>query len=152
LLALLSAIAKISLRQDRALTGSVNQLGKVQPVGGVNEKIEGFYNTCVAKGLTGEQGVIIPAGNVSNLMLNDAVVHSVEEGMFHIWSIEDIDQGIELLTDYPAGELQEDGTYPERTFNQAVMQRLADLAQFAKEAGQKPDEAALISQNNQPEE
>ena len=134
LLALLSAIAGVPLRQDRAITGSINQLGQIQPVGGINEKIEGFYATCNSKGLTGEQGVVIPAGNVRNLMLNDEVVQAVEEGKFHVWTIGTIDEAIRLLTNYEPGDLQLDGTYPEGSFNQLVTQRLAEFSKAADAA------------------
>ena len=89
LLALLSAIAHVPLRQDRAITGSINQHGEIQPIGGVNEKIEGFYAACKSKGLTGQQGVIIPASNARHLMLNDEVIQAVEKGDFHIWKAAD---------------------------------------------------------------
>ena len=144
LLALLSAIASIPLRQDRAITGSINQLGQIQPVGGLNEKIEGFFATCNTKGLTGEQGVIIPASNVRNLMLSNEVIQAVEAGKFHIWTVRTIDEAIRLLTSYEPGEPQPDGTYPEGSFNRVVTQRLAELSKAAetarKEAKTKPEE------------
>ncbi|MBN2148603.1 MAG: AAA family ATPase [Anaerolineales bacterium] len=124
LLALLSAIANIPLRQDRAITGSVNQHGEVQAIGGVNEKIEGFYAVCNAKGLSGEQGVIIPKSNIRHLMLKDEVIQAVKDGKFHIWAVSHVEEAISLLSDRPAGERQEDGSYPARSFNQAVMERL----------------------------
>lgn len=132
LFALLSAIADIPLCQDRAVTGSVNQRGQIQPVGGINEKIEGFYTTCKLKGLTGEQGVIIPANNLFNLMLNKQVVTAVEQGQFHIWPIQTVDEGLQLLTDLEPGELQEDGSYPEGTFNHALMEHLDAFARAEK--------------------
>ncbi len=139
LLALLSALTGIPLRQDIAITGSVNQHGLIQPIGGVNEKIEGFFATCKQRGLTGSQGVIIPRANVRNLMLRKEVVQAVEAGKFHLWAIETIDQGIELLTGLPAGEWQEDG-YPEGSFNHAVMQKLAAFAQAVKGAAEEDKE------------
>lgn len=132
LFALLSAIAGIPLRQDRAMTGSINQRGQIQAIGGVNEKIEGFYLTCKTKGLTGEQGVIIPLSNVGNLMLRDEVVQAVEDGQFHVWPIHTIEEGIHLLTDMEAGELQPDGTYPAGTFNHAITQKLGEFAKLAE--------------------
>ncbi|WP_243373234.1 ATP-binding protein [Geotalea sp. SG265] len=132
LYALLSALSGVPLRQGIAVTGSVNQLGKVQPIGGVNFKIEGFYAVCKAKGLTGDQGVIIPKSNERHLMLNDEVVDAVKEGKFHIWSVETIDQGIELLTGLPAGELRADGTYPEGTINFLVDKRLREMQERMK--------------------
>jgi lon-related putative ATP-dependent protease len=127
LYALLSALSGISIKQGIAVSGSVNQLGQVQPIGGVNEKIEGFFDVCKARGLTGAQGVLIPTANLRNLMLKDEVVQAVEAGEFHLWAVESIDQGIEVLTGTPAGELQEDGTYPEGTVNRAVADRLKEL-------------------------
>jgi len=124
LCALLSAIAGIRLRQDRAMTGSINQLGEIQAIGGVNEKIEGFFMACKNKGLTGSQGVIIPQVNKRNLMLKKEVIEAVKVGNFHIWSISTLDEGLSLLTDTEIGELQADGTYPEGTFNHSVDTRL----------------------------
>ncbi len=132
LYALLSALAKVPIRQGIAVTGSVNQLGKVQPIGGVNYKIEGFYAVCKAKGLTGQQGVMIPQSNERHLMLKDEVVQAVREGKFHIWSVATIDQGIEILTGIPAGELQEDGSYPEGSINSLVDKRLREMIESMK--------------------
>ncbi|MCM8804760.1 MAG: AAA family ATPase [Candidatus Omnitrophica bacterium] len=126
---LLSALANIPIKQGIAVTGSVNQKGEVQPVGGINEKIEGFYYTCKAKGLTGEQGVIIPERNLKNLVLNDEVIEAVEKGMFHIWAVKTIDEGIEILTGIPAGEKREEGTYPEGTINYFVSKRIKELTE-----------------------
>jgi lon-related putative ATP-dependent protease len=124
LYALLSALSGVPLKQGIAVTGSVNQLGRVQPIGGVNYKIEGFYAVCKARGLTGEQGVMIPETNVRHLMLKDEVVEAVRAGRFHIWSVSTIDQGIEILTGVPAGERGADGSYPEGTINYLVDKRL----------------------------
>lgn len=132
LIALLSAITKIPLRQDIAITGSINQHGDIQAIGGVNNKIEGFFATCKAKGLTGEQGVIIPCSNKVNLMLNNEVIEAVRNEQFHIWSIETIDEGIHLLSGYEPGEPQEDGGYPEGTFNHLVTLALKELAKDEK--------------------
>ncbi|MEW6716420.1 MAG: ATP-binding protein [Chloroflexota bacterium] len=140
LLALLSAISEIPLRQDCAVTGSVNQLGQIQTVGGINEKIEGFFTTCKLKGFTGNQGVIIPEGNVRNLMLKDEVIRAVKEGKFHVWAISTIDQGIRLMTGYEAGELQEDGTYPEDSFNYLVSKRLAEFTETVQAKPETPSE------------
>lgn len=131
-LALLSALSGIPLKQGIAVTGSINQHGQVQPVGGINEKIEGFFDACKARGLTGEQGVIIPAGNVRHLMLREDVVEAVRAGQFHIWPITTVDEGLELLTGRPAGERGPDGTYPEGTVNRAVMDRLRAIAEAIK--------------------
>jgi predicted ATP-dependent protease len=128
LYALLSALSGLPLEQGIAVTGSVDQHGEVQAVGGVTRKIEGFFATCKAKGLTGDQGVIIPRANVPNLMLGDEVVEAARKGEFHVWAVETVDQGIELLTGSPAGERRADGTYPEGTVNALVARRLLDYA------------------------
>lgn len=124
LYALLSSLSKLPLRQDIAATGSVNQKGEIQPVGGLNEKIEGFYAVCKAKGLTGQQGVIIPYQNMNNLMLSDEVVEAVEKGEFNLYQVRTIDEGIEILTGVSAGEMTEEGTYPEGTVNYLVDKNL----------------------------
>ncbi len=131
---LLSALARVPLRQDLAVTGSVNQLGEVQAIGGVNEKIEGWYHTCKLRGLTGTQGALIPVANVKNLMLKDEVIEAVEAGQFHIYPIAHIDQGIELLTGIPAGEAGEDGSYPVGSIHYRVQKRLENLNQGMLEA------------------
>ncbi|HUO86878.1 MAG TPA: AAA family ATPase [Thermoanaerobaculia bacterium] len=129
LYALLSAIAEVPIRQGIAVTGSVNQHGEVQPIGGVNQKIEGFFEVCLARGLTGDQGVLVPAANVKHLMLRSEVVEAVAAGRFHIWAVDHVDQGIEVLTGLPAGEPDADGGYPEGSVNQRVARRIADLAE-----------------------
>ncbi len=129
LYALLSAISELPLRQALAVTGSVNQRGEVQPIGGVNEKIEGFFDVCHARGLTGEQGVLIPASNVKHLMLAPRVIDAVREGRFHIYPVRTVDEGLELLTGIPAGERQPDGAYPEGTVNRRVTDRLEEMAE-----------------------
>jgi lon-related putative ATP-dependent protease len=133
LYALLSCLAGVPLRQDLAVTGSVNQHGEIQPIGGVNWKIEGFFDICKARGLTGTQGVIIPRQNIKNLMLKEEVVKAVEEKKFHIYAISTIDEGIELLTGKEAGKRRPDGTYPEGTINYLVDKRLKELAEALKE-------------------
>jgi len=130
--ALLSSLAGLPLRQSLAVTGSVNQHGHVQAIGGVNEKIEGFFDVCSQFGLTGDQGVLIPAANVQHLMLRTEVVRAAAEGRFHIYPIETIDQGIEILTGVPAGERDADGAYPEGSVNARVEQRLARLVAKAQ--------------------
>ena len=132
LYSLLSALSGLPLKQSIAVTGSVNQLGKVQPIGGVNYKIEGFFAVCKSRGLTGDQGVIIPKSNERNLMLRDEVMEAVREGKFHVWSVETVDQGIELLTGVPAGERQADGKYPEGTVNHLVDRKLRELVESMK--------------------
>jgi lon-related putative ATP-dependent protease len=132
LYALLSAIGDIPLKQTYSITGSVNQHGKIQPIGGVNEKIEGFFDICKKRGLNGEQGVLIPASNEKNLMLKTEVLQAVEEGKFHITSIETIEEGLGILTGLDVGELQEDGTYPEGSVNAKIMENLQQLAEKRK--------------------
>jgi ATP-dependent Lon protease len=131
--AIVSSLANVPLRQDMAITGSVNQNGEIQPIGGVNQKIEGFFDVCRARGLTGNQGVLIPHQNVGDLMLRKDVVTAVQEGKFHVYPVETIDQGIEILTGVPAGEKNSDGTYPPGTVNGLVDQKLRDLAKKMKE-------------------
>lgn len=135
LYALLSAISGVPIRQSFAVTGAVNQMGQVQAIGGVNEKIEGFFDVCNARGLTGEQGVLIPSSNVKNLMLRQDVVDAVERGEFHIYAVDHVDQGIELLTGVPAGERDEAGNYPEGSINSLVEKRLSELAKKRSEFG-----------------
>jgi lon-related putative ATP-dependent protease len=112
LYAILSSLSGVPLKQSIAVTGSVNQHGEIQPIGGVTEKVEGFFDICLAKGLTGEQGVLIPASNVDNLMLKDEVLDAVKEKRFHIYAVKTIEEGIELLSGIPAGEIGKDGKYP----------------------------------------
>ncbi len=139
LYALISAIAEVPIKQSLAVTGSVNQHGQIQAIGGVNEKIEGFFDVCKARGLTGDQGVLIPAANVKHLMLRQDVVEAVAAGKFHIYPIETVDQGIEILTGLPAGERDKDGNYPEGTINYLVEARLAELAE-KRPSGGTPEE------------
>ena len=133
LYALLSAITDVPLRQGVAVTGSVNQLGEVQAIGGVNEKIEGFYAVCKAKGLTGDQGVMIPRDNMRNLMLKPEVVRAVRDGTFNIWAVSGIEEGIELLTGLAAGKVRDDGSYPEGTLFRKVTDMLEELTKRAME-------------------
>src|SRR5262252_485289 len=129
LYALLSALAELPVKQGLAVTGSVNQHGQVQVIGGVNEKIEGFFDVCRAQGMTGEQGVLIPASNVKHLMLRPDVVAAVAAGRFHVYPVETIDQGIALLTGTPAGERDAQGEFPAGSVNQRVEARLLELAE-----------------------
>jgi predicted ATP-dependent protease len=128
LYALLSALAGLPLRQDLAVTGSVDQLGEVQAIGGVNEKIEGFFAVCRERGLTGDQGVLIPAANVQHLALLPEVVQAVAEGRFHVWAVATIDAGLELLTGVPAGERDAAGRFPADSVNGRVERRLLEFA------------------------
>jgi len=129
LCALLSALARAPIKQSLAMTGSVNQHGEAQPIGGVNEKIEGFFDVCRARGLTGEQGVIIPATNVEHLMLEQDVVDAAAEGQFHVYSVQTVDEALELLTGVPAGERDAEGNFAEGSINQRVEARLIELAE-----------------------
>ncbi len=142
LYALLSALAEVPIRQCFAVTGSVDQLGRVQAIGGVNEKIEGFFDLCAARGLTGEQGVLIPASNIPHLMLRDDVVAAAAKGKFHIYPVETIDQGIEILTGMPAGERGDDGAFPPDTVNHRVERRLDAFAEKLKSFAAKPENEA----------
>ncbi|MEN6403024.1 MAG: ATP-binding protein [Armatimonadia bacterium] len=130
---LLSSIGEVPIRQGIAVTGSVNQKGEVQAIGGVSRKIEGFFKTCKIKGLTGEQGVLIPNTNVRHLMLKPEVVEAVKNGQFHIWSARTIDEGIEVLTGMPAGKPDSKGNYPEDTINGRVQARLRKIARALRE-------------------
>jgi lon-related putative ATP-dependent protease len=136
LYALLSALARAPIRQNLAVTGSINQFGQIQAIGGVNEKIEGFFDLCAARGLTGDQGVLIPLANVRHLMLRQEVVEAVDAGRFHIYPVEHVDQGIELLTGLRAGELEEDDGYPEDSINGRVVVRLEEIARKQREYSQ----------------
>ncbi|MHA2172087.1 MAG: Lon protease family protein [Candidatus Kariarchaeaceae archaeon] len=136
LYAILSALSDSPIKQGIAVTGSVNQKGEVQAIGGVNEKIEGFFEICKLKGLTGEQGVMIPSSNKKNLMLKQEVIAAVEKGEFHIWSIETIEDGIEVLTGVKAGERGKDGTFEKNSIFDRADTRLdqiaKDMAKFSK--------------------
>ena len=144
LYALLSALAEMPLRQDLAVTGSVNQRGIVQAIGGVNEKIEGFFDVCAARGLTESQGVLIPQANVQHLMLRKDVVQACAAGRFGIYPVRTIDEGIGLLTGHPAGERGGDGSYPIGSVNRLVEERLKQFARVRKEAGGEKSEGNVI--------
>jgi ATP-dependent Lon protease len=140
--AILSSLARIPLRQDLAVTGSLNQKGEIQPIGGVNEKIEGFFDVCRSRGLTGAQGVIMPRRNVQDLMLRRDVVDAVAAGKFHVYPVATIDEGIELLTGVEAGPAREDGTFEEGTVNALVDAELKRLAKGWKAFQEKPENEA----------
>jgi lon-related putative ATP-dependent protease len=142
LYALLSAIAGVPIKQSLAVTGSVNQHGQVQAIGGVNQKIEGFFDVCKAQGLTGDQGVLIPASNVQHLMLRRDVVDAVREGLFHVYSVDSIDRGMEILTGVPSGEKDEEGNYPRDSINYLVARRLEKMAERSKRFGEADKEEA----------
>ncbi|MCW4046942.1 MAG: AAA family ATPase [Candidatus Bathyarchaeota archaeon] len=133
LYAIISALSGAPIKQNIAVTGSVNQKGEVQAIGGVNEKIEGFFEVCKAKGFTGHQGVIIPESNVQNLMLKEEIVDAVKAGQFHIYSVRNIDEGIEILTGMKAGKKREDGTFEEGTVNYQADKQLREMAEKLKE-------------------
>ncbi len=138
--AILSSLSQQPLRQDIAVTGSVNQTGQIQAIGAVNEKIEGFFDVCQAKGLTGKQGVIIPQQNTQNLMLKPKVVEAVKKGKFHIYPIKFIDEGIEILSGWKAGKMNKDGTFEKETLNNLVDQELKRLATSWKSFASKGNE------------
>jgi predicted ATP-dependent protease len=132
LCALLSALADVAIRQSLAITGSVNQYGEVQAIGGVNEKIEGFFDICKARGLSGEQGVIIPASNVKHLMLREDVVQACRDRRFGVYPVSTVDQAMRLLTGVAAGTRDASGTFPKDSVNERVERRLVQLAEQAR--------------------
>jgi predicted ATP-dependent protease len=136
LCALLSNLASAPIKQSLAITGSVNQFGQAQAIGGVNEKIEGFFDICSARGLNGEQGVLIPVANIKHLMLRHDVVAAAAAGQFRIHAVENVDQAIALLTGLPAGEADASGDYPEGSVNRRVAARLAELAAIRESLSQ----------------
>jgi lon-related putative ATP-dependent protease len=152
LYALLSALSEIPIKQSLAVTGSVNQHGQVQAIGGVNEKIEGFFEICQERGLTGDQGVLIPKANVKNLMLRQDVIDAVSDKMFNIYPIETIEQGIEVLTGIPAGEMDEEGSYPEDSINHRVIARLEEMAETQREFSNPPEEENEEEENSRKED
>ncbi len=144
---LLSSLAGVGIRQDLAITGSVSQLGEVQAIGGVNEKIEGFFDVCAAQGLTGSQGVVIPESNVRHLMLREDVVAAATEGRFHVYAVNNVDAALSLLTGMSAGGKAESGQYPQDSVNYRVVERLRaltairrDFAQAERQASGKRDD------------
>ena len=138
--ALLSSLSGIPIKQNIAVTGSVNQKGEVQAIGGVNQKVEGFYDCCIRLGLTGQQGVMIPDGNLKDLMLRKDVIGSVKKGEFHVYAVKTIDEGIEILTGKKAGKIKADGTYPKGSINYLVSEKLSSLAEGLKKFGDKEEE------------
>jgi len=141
LYALLSALSGVPIKQSMAVTGSVNQLGQIQAIGGVNEKIESFFDICATRGLTGEQGVLIPGSNAKHLMLKQAVREAVAEGRFHVYTVETVHEGIEVLTGLKAGERDDQGVFPEGSINRLVEDRLTLMAQqsHAETESEKPE-------------
>ncbi|MBW2002926.1 MAG: hypothetical protein JRI30_10535 [Deltaproteobacteria bacterium] len=137
LFTILSCLSNMPLDQGIAVTGSVSQLGECQPIGGVTRKIEGFFDVCKAKGLTGKHGVIIPKRNISDLMLKKEVISAAEKGKFHIYAIETMDEGIEILTGVKAGIKNKEGTYQKNTINYLVTKRLKTMSESVKESEKK---------------
>jgi predicted ATP-dependent protease len=140
LCALLSSLASIPISQSFAVTGSINQRGQVQPIGGANEKIEGFYDVCEARGLTGDQGVIIPASNVKHLMVRSDIVDAVKKKRFRIFAVENVDEAIQILTGIPAGDALKKGGFSKDSVNARVEARLVELSEIRREFGGKGDE------------
>ncbi|MCB2192759.1 MAG: AAA family ATPase [Deltaproteobacteria bacterium] len=136
---LISELAQVPLRQDMAITGSMDQHGRAQAIGGVNLKIEGFFRLCQERGLTGEQGVVIPTANLKNLMLHPEVIEAVEQGKFAVYAVDTMDQALELFTGLPAGERGEDGSFPEDSVNFLAEQQLEAMRQVVKDMAKKDD-------------
>jgi lon-related putative ATP-dependent protease len=147
LYAILSALSGLPIKQSIAVTGSVNQKGEVQAIGGVNEKIEGFFEVCRAKGFTGNQGVMIPESNVQNLMLKEEIVDAVKAGRFHMYSVRTIDEGMEVLTGVKTGERREDGTFENGTVNHKVDKRLKNMAEKLREFQAFPSEGKMNTES-----
>jgi predicted ATP-dependent protease len=137
--AVLSALADAPLRQDLAMTGSVNQKGEVQPIGGATLKIEGFHDVCRESGFTGQQGVIIPARNRKNLMLRQSVIDSVRASQFHVYEVDSVNEAMALLTGLEAGEREPDGTYPDGTINARVDQEVRRMGEVMRRFGRAPE-------------
>ena len=149
LVAIISGIADVPVKQDLAITGSISQMGEIQPIGGVNEKIEGFFAVCKGKGLSGNQGVVIPQLNVKNLMLRKEVVDAAKAGKFRVYAVKTIDEALEVLTGVPAGERKADGSYPEGTLNFLVDKKLKEMSKKLKaEDKEKPEEKGKKEENN----
>ncbi len=140
--ALISAISRTPLKQCFAITGSINQFGEVQAVGGVNEKIEGFFRLCEARGLTGEQGAIIPFANVATLMLEERVLEAVRQEKFHIYAVRHVDEALSLLVGESVGAADEQGRFPKGSVNARVVERLRDIAEIGLEEEDKGDARA----------
>ncbi len=148
LIALISGIAEVPIKQNIAITGSINQKGEIQPIGGVNEKVEGFFAVCKNRGLTGDQGVIVPQVNVKNLMLKKEVIEAVKEGKFHVYAVKNVNEAIELLTGIPAGERRTEWTYPEGTVNYLVDKRLKEMSKKLKAEDKSEGEKKKEENNN----
>jgi len=141
LCALISSLSGIPVRQDLAITGSVNQFGEVQPIGGVNEKVEGFFATCQLKsGLTGSQGAIVPANNVQNLMLDSEVVQAVREGRFAVYAVSNVEEAVTLLLGKPAGKVDSKGNYPKQSVFGIIQQRLEKMREHERQEHARDDQ------------
>jgi predicted ATP-dependent protease len=145
--ALISVLADVPLKQSLAITGSMDQRGLVQAVGGANEKIEGFFDVCRLAGLTGEQGIIVPAANLQHLMLREDILEAVEAGAFHVYAVSTIDEAMELLTGEVAGGKDENGNYPPDSLNQRVLVRLKQLGESLRQSGEARPNAGLEGNN-----
>lgn len=150
--AILSSLADVPIRQDLAVTGSMNQKGEVQPIGGLNQKIEGYHDVCRLIGFTGTQGIVMPARNRANLMLRKDVQDSVGAGRFHVYAVNNVDEAIELLTGIPAGECQPDGDYPEGSINARVDARLQQMGESMRRFGRRPADGAQPEKESEPEQ
>lgn len=149
LYALLSALSGLPVNQAIAVTGSVNQKGEVQAIGGVNEKIEGYFEVCKTIGLTGDQGVLIPDSNVDNLMLKESVLEAIQQGKFHIWPVHTIDEGVEVLTGVKAGTRSGDGKFEEDSVNALVDRRLREMAEALQRFGKEDEHKPAKRESNQ---
>jgi lon-related putative ATP-dependent protease len=149
-MALFSSLSLVPLRQDIAVTGSINQKGEVQAVGGINEKVEGFFDVCREKGLTGTQGVIIPKSKVEDLMLRKDVIEAVAAGKYHIYAISNLDQGLEIMTGVKAGKADKKGNFPPNTVNRRIVRKIAELARKAREYGAAPKTGAASKTSSPP--
>jgi predicted ATP-dependent protease len=149
LIAVLSGIAEVPVKQSLAITGSINQKGEIQPIGGVNEKIEGFFAVCRNRGLTGDQGVIIPQINVKNLMLKKEVIDAVKEGKFHVYAVKTVNEALEIMTGMPAGERRTEWTYPEGTVNFLVDKRLKEMSKKLKAEDKGEEKKEKKEENNE---
>ncbi|MGH7843760.1 MAG: S16 family serine protease, partial [Candidatus Binatia bacterium] len=154
LYAILSGLSGVPINQEIAVTGSVNQNGEIQAIGGINEKIEGFFDVCRIKGLTGKQGVLVPRSNLRNLMLRRDLVAAAQEDKFHIYAASSIDEGIEVLTGIPAGLRDENGRYPATSINGRVETRLQDYAAKLKRWTEKEarDSSAKRTEDSEADE
>ncbi|HEU4342305.1 MAG TPA: S16 family serine protease [Candidatus Binatia bacterium] len=143
LYAILSSLSGVPIKQGIAVTGSVNQNGEIQAIGGINHKIEGFYDVCRLKGLTGEQGVLMPSANLRNLMLRPDVVSAVQDGKFHIYAVSTADEGLEVLTGVPGGARDPEGRYPEGSVNNLVEKKLAQYSERLKKISESTGPRSL---------